>query len=103
MILTPQELEEAKRAAIVLIAAEIRELLDPEDLQTVELADVARYLGLTSKHAATLLPVIGVGPRTHRVSLKAFRAFKELQTTWPDEDKLRKYLAKYGKPQLFGL
>lgn len=93
-LLTPAKIDEAVEGVKAIVAAQILEALDPEELQTIELAEAARYLGLSAKQAAKILPVIEVGPRTHRVSLKAFQGFKEAKTTWPDDAALRKYLER---------
>lgn len=95
-LFSTEELAAAKAQAIQLAKMEILTRLDPEDLITLELDEAARYLRVSNKTASRLLPVMELGPRMHRVELRAFQNLKHLATTPPNAGALAAYLRKYG-------
>ena len=81
--LTPAELATWKlQAAREFAALQLAEI-PLEELQTVELAFAAQSIGFSPKQAATVLPVIEVGPRKRRVSVKALKDFLAARTVQP--------------------
>ena len=81
--LTPAELAAWKlQAAREFAALQLAEI-PLEELQTVELAFAAQSIGLSPKHAAKILPVIEIGPRKHRVAVKALKDFLAARTVQP--------------------
>lgn len=93
-LLDPEAIEAAKARAIELVRDEILARIDPESLQTLDLTDCARYLGVSLPTAKTLLPVMELGPRIHRVDLLDFQELKRLRKSPPDPKALEKYLAR---------
>lgn len=83
-LLTPAEIQEAKRAAVAGIRYEILAAIDPVQINTIELSTAAHALGLSVKDAARKLPIIELGPRSRVVDLKDFIAFKEARKTYPE-------------------
>ena len=69
--------------AAKMLTAELRENVNIDELNTLELSTAAQLLGLTVPNAASKLPVIEVGPRTRRVTVAAYKAFLEKNTTRP--------------------
>ncbi len=59
------------------LTEEILKRIDLDEIATLELATAGQLLGLGARHAATVLPVIEVGPRTRRVTVRAYKDFLE--------------------------
>ncbi|RYD62370.1 MAG: hypothetical protein EOP83_14780, partial [Verrucomicrobiaceae bacterium] len=74
MTLSPTERKELLTLQATLLNTKLLEANDIDELATLELSTAAQLLGLSVTHAARLLPVIEVGPRTRRVTIAAYKA-----------------------------
>jgi hypothetical protein len=83
MTLSPTERKEVLALIAANITAAFLEANDIDELITLELSTAAQLLGLSVTHAARVLPVIEVGPRTRRVTLKAFKDYLRKNTKQP--------------------
>lgn len=83
MTLSPTERREVLDLAARQLTQELREAVDLDEIQTLELSTVAQLLGISPTQAAKLLPVVEVGPRTRRVTVAAYRSFLASRTTNP--------------------
>jgi hypothetical protein len=68
-----------RKEVLALIAANLTaaflEANDIDELITLELSTAAQLLGLSVTHAARVLTVQEIGPRTRRVTLKVYKAY----------------------------
>jgi DNA repair protein RadC len=65
------------------IGSDLREAIDLDELATLELSTAAQLLGLGVAQASRVLPVIEVGPRTRRVTVRAYKEFLQSRTKNP--------------------
>jgi hypothetical protein len=75
--LYPAELEDVKRRAARETADSYFEGLDVDELNTMDLATCASFLGISAERAGRLLPWVEVGPRSRRVRICDYKAFLE--------------------------
>lgn len=80
MTLSPAELEDIKTRAARELADRILHSVDIDELNTLEISTAASFLGIPVDRAAKLLPVVEVGPRSRRVTIKAYKAFLSANT-----------------------
>lgn len=85
MILSPTERKEVLALVAGQITAALRETIDLDELATLELSTAAQLLGLGVAQASRVLPIVEVGPRTRRVTVKAYKAFLEARTLQPSK------------------
>jgi hypothetical protein len=83
MNLSPSERKEVLELVARQITQELRDTVDFDELYTIELSTAAQLLGLSVTHAARVLPIIEVGPRTRRVSVADYKAFLNARRTTP--------------------
>lgn len=83
MTLSPTERREAMELAARMLTEELRGAVNIDELNTLELSTAAQLLGLSPTHAARVLPVIEVGPRTRRITVAAYKAYLAKHTTQP--------------------
>lgn len=83
MTLDPTE----RKQVLALIAANITAAFlaanDIDELITIELSTAAQLLGLSVTHAARVLTVQEIGPRTRRVTLKVYKDYLAKNTKQP--------------------
>lgn len=72
---SPSERKEILGLSARMLTDAILEKVDLEELATIELSTSAQLLGLSTTQAAKVLPVVEVGPRTRRVTVKDHKAF----------------------------
>lgn len=65
------------------LAKSLRETINLDQLCMIDLATAAQLLGLSPTHAARVLPIVDVGPRTRRVTIADFKAFVEAHKQKP--------------------
>jgi len=65
------------------VANDLQEAVNIDELCMIDLATAAQLLGLSPTHAARILPIVEVGPRTRRVTIADFKAFVEARKTAP--------------------
>jgi hypothetical protein len=75
MTFSPSEMDDIKAQAAREIADRFFQSVDIDDLNTIEISTAASFLGIPVDRAAKLLPVVEVGPRSRRVTIKAYKAF----------------------------
>lgn len=75
MTLSPTERKEVLELAAGKLTEQLREGVDLDELNTLELSTAAQLLGLSVKDAARKLPVLEIGPRTRRVTVADYKAF----------------------------
>lgn len=75
MTLSPTERRELLHLAATQLVEQLRSETELDELNTLDVATAAQLLGISPKQAFRLLPVIQVGPRTHRVTVAAYKAF----------------------------
>jgi len=80
MIFSPSELEDIKAKAAREIADRYFQSVDIDELNTIELATAASFLGIPVDRAGKLLPYVEVGPRSRRVRLADYKAFLTTNT-----------------------
>ncbi|MBK1884168.1 hypothetical protein JIN85_17240 [Luteolibacter pohnpeiensis] len=80
MILSPKERKETIELAAKQLTAELRASVDIDELNLIELSTAAQLLGLSATHAAKVLPIVEVGPRSRRVTVAAYKAFIKERT-----------------------
>jgi hypothetical protein len=80
MNLSAAEFDAIKRAAVQEIADRFFESVDVDELNTMELATCASFLGIPVDRAAKVLPYIEVGPRSRRVTIKDYKAYCQANT-----------------------
>lgn len=83
MILSPTERREMLALLATQIGSDLREAIDLDELATLELSTAAQLLGLGVAQASRVLPVIEVGPRTRRVTVRAYKEFLQSRTRTP--------------------
>jgi hypothetical protein len=62
---------------------DIRARMDLAELATVDISTAAQLLGLSTKQAGRILPVIELGPRTRRVRVADYQACLAERTKQP--------------------
>lgn len=84
-VLTPAALEEVTRDVIAKQAELLGKPSDAslDDIRTMSLQTAADHLGIPVERAARELEVIILGPRSRRVTFKAYKAYCEARTTKP--------------------
>lgn len=83
MNFSPSEKAQILELAARMLTDELRANINLDELNTLELSTAAQLMGLTVTHAARVLPVIQVGPRTRRVTVAAYKAFLAKNTNPP--------------------
>jgi hypothetical protein len=83
MTLSPTERREMLAILASQIGSDLREAIDLDELATLELSTAAQLLGLGVAQASRVLPVIEVGPRTRRVTVRAYKEFLQSRTKNP--------------------
>ena len=83
MTLSPTERREMLAILASQIGSDLREAIDLDELATLELSTAAQLLGLGVAQASRVLPVIEVGPRTRRVTVRAYKEFLASRTRTP--------------------
>lgn len=85
MNLSAAEFDAIKRAAVQEIADRFFEAVDVDQLNTMELATCASFLGIPVDRAAKVLPWIEVGPRSRRVLIRDYKAYCQANTRNADK------------------
>jgi hypothetical protein len=80
---SPSERRELLALAAAQLVTELRASVDLDEINTLDIATAAQLLGISSKQALRILPVVEVGPRTHRVTVRDLKAAIATRTRQP--------------------
>lgn len=81
--LSPAAEADVRRQAAREIADRVLQGVNVDELQMIDLATAASFLGLPLARAAKVLPVVELGPRSRRVTVAAYKAYLAANTRQP--------------------